>query len=261
MLVHVGIERRKREPAEFYRIAVLIFFNDDIGAGFLIFQLNFIAHELHIFPTRRICGIRGNGEQTHTRAFFSADHLDNFVEAHLPNIDKLRRTLCHGGNLIAHFESPIDLRRSAGHQALNFRITIFGAKHGANAYEREPHVDAEILHVGLAQIFRMRVVRLGERVQIKLHLLVLVLFVDSAGETNVTASNQLRGGLNRMFAQMLLQQLVCDTTTPELIGFRFIFWPCRFLSAHLDRRIALEINRLLQQLFYLGDPIINAFRI
>src|SRR6266542_3043843 len=107
----------------------------------------------------------------------------------------------------------------------------------------------------------MRVVRLGEGVQIEFHLLVLILLMDVAGEAIVAASNQLRGGLNRMFAQMLLQQLVCDTTPPELVGFRLIFWPRRFLTAQLDRRIALEIDRLLQQFFYLDHPLVNAFRI
>src|SRR6266700_3839085 len=64
-----------------------------------------------------------------------------------------------------------------------------------------------------------------------------------------------------MFAQMLLQQLVCDATSPELVGLGFIFWPWRFLAAQLDRGIALEIDRLLQQLFYLRDSVVNPFRV
>ncbi len=60
---------------------------------------------------------------------------------------------------------------------------------------------------------------------------------------------------------MLLQQLVCDATSPELVGLGFIFWPWRFLAAQLDRGIALEIDRLLQQLFYLRDSVVNPFRV
>ena len=107
----------------------------------------------------------------------------------------------------------------------------------------------------------MRVICLGKRIEKEFDLLVLVLLVDVAGEAIIAASNQLRCGLNRMLAQMLLQQLVRDTAAPELIGFRFIFRPCRLLAAQLDGRIALEIDRLLQQFFYLCDPIINAFRV
>ena len=261
MFVHVGIKRRERKPSEFNRIAVLIFFDDDIGAGFLIFQLNFIPHQLDAFPARRVGGIRWNHQQAHARAFFSADHLDNLVQSHLADVDIIRRALCHGGNPIAYFKSSIYLRRPAGHQALNFCITVFRAEHRADAHEREAHVDAEIFHVRLAQVFRVRVICLGERVQIKFHLLVLILLVDVAVETIIAASNQLRSRLNRVFAQMLLQQLVCDTTPPELVGFGLIFWPGRFLAAQLDRCITLEIDRLLQQVFYLGDPLVNALRV
>ena len=164
MPVHVCIKGRECKPPELYRIAVLILFNYDISAGFLIFQLNFIPHQLDILPARRIGGIRGNGQQSHACAFFSADHLDDFVQPHLANIDVISLPLAHSGNPIAHFEPPIQLRGSAGHQAFNFRIAIFRAKHGADAYEREAHVNAEILHVRLAQVFRMRVVRLCKRI-------------------------------------------------------------------------------------------------
>ncbi len=46
-----------------------------------------------------------------------------------------------------------------------------------------------------------------------------------------------------------------------MIGFSLIFWPWRFLAAQLNRRIALEVDRLLQQLFYFSDTIIYAFGI
>ena len=259
MSVHVCIERRQLKPSQLYRVAVLIFFNDDIGAGFLIFELNFIPHQFDVFPARRIGGICGNDEQPDTCPFLSADHFNHFVQSHLANIDIIRRPLRHSSNPVAHFKSPVRLRRTARHEAFDFRVAIFRPEHGADAYERQAHVNTEILHIGLAQVFRMRVVRLCKRIEKEFDLLVLVLLVHVAGEAIVTARNELRCGLNRMLAQMLLQQLVCDTTAPELVGFRFIFWPRRFLATQLDRRIALEINRLLQQLFYLGDPSINSF--
>src|SRR5262249_62377201 len=96
--------------------------------------------------------------------------------------------------------------------------------------QREPHVNAEIFHVGLAQVFRVRVVGLGERVEIKFHLLVFVLLVNSAGQTVVAARDKLRRGLDRVFAQMVLQQFVCNAAAPELIGFSRVFRPRRFLA-------------------------------
>ena len=46
----------------------------------------------------------------------------------------------------------------------------------------------------------MRVVRLGKRIEKELHLLVLVLLVDVTRKAIVAAANQLRSGLDRVFA-------------------------------------------------------------
>ena len=74
---------------------------------------------------------------------------------------------------IADFQSAVRLRRAAGNKALDFGVAIFRPQHRADADEREAHVDAEVLQVGFAQIFRVRIVGLGERVEEKLHLLLV----------------------------------------------------------------------------------------
>ena len=107
MLIHVRIERGQREPAEFYRLAVLVLPDDNVGARFLIFQLNFITHQLDIFPARRIGGVGRNHKQSNTCAFLSANHFDHFVESHLANVDVIRLTLCDGSDPVADLESPI----------------------------------------------------------------------------------------------------------------------------------------------------------
>ena len=101
----------------------------------------------------------------------------------------------------------------------------------------------------------MRVVSLGERIEIKFHLLIFILLVNIPGQTFIAARNELRRGLDRVLAQMLLKQFVCDPAAPELVGFSLIFRPRRFLTAQFDRRIAFEIDRLFQQLFYFRHAI------
>ena len=54
----------------------------------------------------------------------------------------------------------------------------------------------------------MRIVGLGERIEEKLHLLFPVFLVNVARETIVAARDQLRTGLDRVFAQFFLKQLV-----------------------------------------------------
>src|SRR5437667_10400549 len=103
----------------------------------------------------------------------------------------------------------------------------------------------------------MRFGRLGERIEEELYLLVLVLLVDVAREAIVAASDQLRGRLDRVLAQMFLQQFVRNASPPKLIRFRLILWPRRFLPAQLNLCIALEINRLFQQFFDLSDTLVH----
>src|SRR4029453_5402983 len=112
MPVHIGIERRQGQPAEFYRLAVLVFPEDDVGAGLLILELNFITYQLDIFPAGRICPSGGKQKQSNACAFFSANHFDDLVESHLANIDIFRLTLCHGRDAVAALEPSGRLRWS-----------------------------------------------------------------------------------------------------------------------------------------------------
>ena len=66
------------------------------------------------------------------RSFFAADHFDHFVEPHLANIDKIVRTLGHGGNPVPNFESPILLRWTPRNEALDLGVSVFGAQHRAD---------------------------------------------------------------------------------------------------------------------------------
>ena len=141
----------------------------------------------------------------HARSLFPADHLHHFVEAHIAAIHQVGLPLAHRGDAIADFQSAIHLRRPAGHEALNLGVTVFRPEHGPDAHERQSHVDAEILQIRFAQIFRVRIVGLGQGVEVKFDLLVPVLFMHVARETLVAAGHQLRPGLDGMFAQLFLQ--------------------------------------------------------
>ena len=231
VLVHVGVKRWKGDPAQFHRLAVFVLLNNDVGARFLVLQLNLVAHQLDRLALRWVGRVRRNHEKPHFGALLAANLLDDFVETHVANVVKRSVALCHRADAVTDFQTAIRLRRAAGDETFDLGVTIFTPQHRADADEREAHVDTEVLQIGLAQIFGMRVVSLGERVEEELYLLFLVLFVDTASEAIVTARDQLRSGLDWMFAQMFLKQLARDPSTPDLIGVRFIFWPGRLLPA------------------------------
>src|ERR1700737_4321883 len=103
MPIHVGIERRKREPPELHRVAVLVFLNNNVGARFLVFQFNLVAHELDTLALRWIGRIGGNSEQTDFGSFFATNHLDHFVQAPVAKSDKLIFSLTASSDSIANF--------------------------------------------------------------------------------------------------------------------------------------------------------------
>ncbi len=113
----------------------------------------------------------------------------------------------------------------------------------------------------MLKFFRSAFVSLRKRIKIELNPFVLIFLVHGPGETIVTARYQLRPGLDRMLAQLFLQQFVRDATAPKLVGFRLIFRPGRFLAAELNRRVGFKIHRLVKQLLHLGHALVHALRV
>src|SRR6266700_1566197 len=69
----------------------------------------------------------------------------------------------------------------------------------------------------------------------------------------------------KFFMSALLRYSECGSyvcaTAPELIGFRLIFRPRRFLATKLNGRVGFKVERLFQQLFNVSDAVVNALRV
>ena len=180
--------------------------------------------------------------------------LDDLVETQVPHVAELAIALRHRADAVAYFQTAVGLGRPAGNETLDLGVAVFRPEHRADPDEGKPHVNAEVLQVGFAQIFGVRVVSLRKRIEKQLYLFFLVLFVDVAGETIVAARDELRARLDRVFAQVFLEQLARNASAPDLISFRLILRPGRFLSAQLNGPVLLEIDRLLDQGFDLRHP-------
>ena len=157
------------------------------------------------------------------------------------------------------FNRATRLRGAARDEALDFGVAVFAAQHRADPDQRQAHVDAEVFQVGRAQVFRVRIVGLRQRVEVKFDLLFVIFLVDVAQHAVVAALDQFRPGLDRMIGQLLLQELVLDPLAPKIIGLGFVLRPGRFLPAEEDGFVGLEINRLLDQFLDLLDPIFHPF--
>ena len=156
------------------------------------------------------------------------------------------------------FKRPLVCAGPPANEAFDFGVAVFAPQHRADADEREAHVDAEILQVRRAQVFRVRIVGLGERVEEELDLLFIIFLVDVAQHAVVAALDQLGPGLDRMLGQFLLQQLVRDSIMPKFVGLRFVLRPGRFLAAEEDGLVRLEIHRLFDQLLDFFHPVLHS---
>ena len=157
------------------------------------------------------------------------------------------------------FKRPLVCAGPPGNEALDLGVAVFASQHRADADEREPHVDAEILQIGRAQVFRVRIVGLGQRVEEQFDLLVGILLVDVAQHPVVAALDQFRSGLDRMIGQFFLEQFVLDPLAPEIVGLRFVLRPGRLLPAEEDGFVRLEIHRLLEQFLDFLHPVFHPF--
>ena len=197
--IHVGVKGRESDPAELGRVAVAVLLDDDVGACFLVFEFNLIAHQLDRLALGGVGRAHGDDEQANLGSLFAADLLDHFVEPHIAHVDEILRALCDRADAIADFQPTAGLGRTAGNEALDFGVAILAPQHRADADERQAHVDAEILQVGRAQIFRVRIVGLGEGIEEEFDLLFVVFLVNVAQHAVVAALDQFWSGLNRVF--------------------------------------------------------------
>jgi hypothetical protein len=86
------------------------------------------------------------------------------------------------------------------------------------------------LHLLVPQVVRMRVVDVGERVQVDLeHLVAPRAFIvcSCCAYRCVSVAHDL---LRRLSAELLLQVLRSELLPPELLGRRQVAWPLRVLA-------------------------------
>ena len=166
--VHRGVKRWQVYDAD--ALAVRQF--DQLRLGLRIFEFDFVADEGDDLAR----GAVGNGAdgQTHFGAFRPADLLDDFFQIHVHHIHRRLVALCDGHDAI-FFEYLLALgRRPAGHQRTDGAIAVVLRQLCADAKKREVHADGKILCVRRAEIIRMRIVSVGEAVQISLQHSVAV---------------------------------------------------------------------------------------
>ena len=145
---------------------------DELGLGFLIFKLDFVTgHDHHVARCRIVLFFEG---QPHLRAFGAADQFNDFGQFHVHDVDGRLIALRNGDDALFFVDETAFVRRPAGDERLDGAITEILGQLRADAKKREAHFNRKILRVLLVEIIRVRVVGVGERVEINLQYSVAV---------------------------------------------------------------------------------------
>ena len=140
----------------------------DAGLGLLVFELDLVAHQRHGLGKRTLGGARGKDGQLHRRSLRAANQLDGARKGHVGDVDRLFAGLRDGDNAIAGLELTAAQRGAARQELVNLAVAVFGLQRRTDAEERKVHGDGQTFHLFVPEIVRVRVVDVGERVQIDL---------------------------------------------------------------------------------------------
>ena len=146
----------------------------DAGLGLLVFELDLVAHERHGLGQRTLGGARGKDGQRHRRPLRAANQLHGTRKRHVRDVDRLFAGLRDGDDAIAGLEQTAAQRGPARQELVNLAVAVLVLQRRADAEERKVHGDAQTLHLFMPQIVRVRIVDVGECVQVDLEHLAAV---------------------------------------------------------------------------------------
>ena len=153
----------------------------------LLFEFDFVALQgdfAHAFG-----GVGRVYHQAHQRAFFAADEVHNFVEAPTGNIDEFAvRTLGNGDNFVFDAQLAAFVGGTAGDEFADAHLFIFKGEDGADAFEREAHVDVEVFVAARREVVAVRVKAAAEDVHIDVENVVHADLVQAAQCAGIAAA-------------------------------------------------------------------------
>ena len=255
---HVRVKGGQGNPTDAGDFTVRAFDIEQLGLGFLILELDFVARDLDDGAIGGIVRITGNDLQANRGVFLAANFFDDFVEFHVDDILEVLISLGDADDAVTDFEASILVGGAAGDEFHDFYISILGAKNGSDAHEGELHGNLEILHFAGAHVVRVGVVTQGEGFEKGADLILALHFLHIFQKLIVAAGESFLRRAEFEFAEFLLQKLGLDAVAPELVGFSEVFRPGGFLAVEFDGAIALEVVFFCGEFFVGFDPALDA---
>jgi hypothetical protein len=120
------------------------------------------------------------------------------------------------------FQLTASQRWTARQQLVNFAVAVFALQRGSDAEERKVHGDGQTLHLLVPKIVSVRVVNVGECVQIHLEHVAAAQTVHGRQLVRLPTRDRAYDFRGRLARQLLLQILGAELLSPNLLRRRQI---------------------------------------
>ena len=214
----------------------------------LIFEFDLFAYHRHAFDLAVGASIRWQHVDAQRSALLAADLLHHVIDFPADHVGHRRLgALANADDAVARLELSALGSRSALDDLTNHRVLVFALQHRADAFQRQPHLDVEILRSTRPQIVGVRLDLLRVRVH---EVLEDILGIEVAQPFGVAAVALVQGfsdALVVLARQLQAQPIVLDALAPKIVELSAGFGPGRFLAAELVALVDGEVEAPLDQ--------------
>ncbi len=177
--IHIGIEGREGDPAELLFVAFRILRDDKIGRGQTFLEVDLLTNDVDdldlVLPLDR------RNLEPNRRSDLTADEVDDVGKLHFDDIFEIAfLALGDADDAVFYFQLPVLEGRSADDEALDrgAAVLFVTLEHRTDTGERLVHSDAEVLVLRLREIFGVRIVGAGDRLDEKSGDVLRVVFLN-----------------------------------------------------------------------------------
>src|SRR5690606_38440450 len=203
---------------------------DDALLRRLLFQLHLLAHDGHALRSAVDAGIGRHDVQAHGGILRTADELDGVVDAPADHVHHgTVGTLTHGQDAVADTQARL-LGGSAWHDRADDRVFVITLQDGANALQRQTHLDLERIGRTRSQVIGVWLDGHGVGIEERLENVLAVQFLDALLEAHVALVERFGDFLFLLSGQLQAQPVVLHPLAPKLVQLGRVGCPARILA-------------------------------
>ncbi|VTQ27132.1 Uncharacterised protein [Pseudomonas aeruginosa] len=240
--LEVQVEGRQVDHAELVAAAFVV----DLDDGFLrrlVLQLHRLAgdgDDLAGLVVRRVA--RRNHFQAYLGTFRPTDQLDHFIQAPADHVDHFALALGDADDLVGGGDLLALRRRAGRHQAYDLDVVVVALQHRADAFQREAHVDVEVFRVVRRQVLGVRIVGLGEGVDVGLEDVFAAGLLEARQLVLVALGELFLDRLVVLAGDLQAQDLVLHLLAPEVVELCGVLRPGGLFAVDQQALVDAEVD-------------------